>query len=206
MAAPGSIADIMIKKFNKDTGNEVVYIPTEAEENEEVAHGDFNLGLTAVQQFELQEAFKIIAGEGNNTIPEDKVSDLFDSIGYTLQESDIKCILNNTSAQKDGTYVFDMLAESFSDWKKEQIHLEDIKAVFNMLASGKKFTLEFPTTFTGEPGTNTIKDDAVKFILSETIPRNLPYTAEEIEGIIDEISTGNDKGIKFKDFVGLFTK
>ena len=45
MAAPGSIADIMIKKFAKDTGNEVVYIPSEAEENEEAQHGNFNLGL-----------------------------------------------------------------------------------------------------------------------------------------------------------------
>jgi Ca2+-binding EF-hand superfamily protein len=164
------------------------------------------LGLTTVQNFELIEAFKVIAGEGQSTIPEDKISDLFDAIGYTLQESDITWIINNTTAQKDGTYICDMLAESFSDWKKEQMNIDDIKAVFNMLASGKKFTMEFPTTFTGEPGSNTIKADAIKFILTETVKRNLPYTVDDVERIIDEISTGKDKGIQFKDFVGLFTK
>ena len=205
MALAGSVADIMLKKFAKDTGNEVVYIPSEAEEVEETEHVA-DLGLTAAQQFEIQEAFKIIAGEGNSTIPEDKVSDLFDAVGYTLQESDIKWILSKTSAQKDGTYLCEMLSESFSAWKNEQIHVEDVKAVFNMFASGTKFKMEFPAAFTGEPGTNTIKENAIKFILSETVPRNLPYTRMEIAGIIDEISTGNDKGVKFKDFIALFAK
>ena len=204
MAAAGSLADIVLKKYAKDTGNEVVYIPPAAEESHD--NHVVNLGLTSEQYFELAEAFKMIAGEGNITIPEDKISDLFDSVGYTLQESDLKWIIHNTTSQKDGTYIFDMLAESFSDWKKEQINVEDIKAVFNMFASGQKLSMNFPTTFGGEPGSNTIKGDAIKYILSETIKRNLPYTSADVERIIDEISTSNDKGITFKDFVGLFSK
>lgn len=204
MAIPGSLADIVLKKYAKDTGNEVAYIPPVSEENHD--NHDFNLGLTQSQIFEFNEAFKMIS-EGAETISEEKISDLFETVGYTLQESDLKWILDNTSSQKDGTYMCDMLAESFSDWKKEQLNIEDIKAVFNMLASGKKINMmSFPSSFSGEPGSNTIKDDAIKYVLSETIRRPSPYTKEEVHAVIDEVSTTNSKGINFKDFVGLFSK
>lgn len=64
-----------------------------ADNEEAEAYGE--LGLTEIEKFEFSLAFRMVAGEDVETLPPEKLPDVFEALGYNFEEWDLDRFCQN---------------------------------------------------------------------------------------------------------------
>lgn len=178
----------------------------------------FNLKMSPEQAFEFKIAFDVVAeenepGSTSNAlgagIPADRIADVFLAVGYTLMDSDLQFIFDNTGTNSDDLYMCLDLQESFEAWRTAQLSVENLRSCFNALVSLQKMPANFDQVhhFVDMiPGDATLPSEALRNTLNEALhlDGDSKLKLPEIQGVEDEISSNPEKHITFADFIDIF--
>jgi len=197
------IAKFAGELIEDDDDEEQVYDPDE--EKKKI------LGCTQYQDYEFKVAFRVVQEVGD-AMPAEKVSDLFLTLGYTLQDNDVDEFLEHCQPDKDGNYLCDTLLEQYDQWRREQLKLEDLAAAFQMIAVHKKLSRKLEQSFYTFSSPSELDDtyinvDALQNVLDSVLhneqENGLPL--KEAELVAREISTDSTHKISLENFLKLFT-
>jgi len=177
------------------------------------------LGMSKDQEFEFRMAFRVIA---NANAPPDfdphisppieaiegrLVGDVFLALGFVFQDSDVEELLETSITDKNGNYTLDSLMESFENWKKKQLAIMDLQAIFNGLIRDEQLPKEFPNSLTiKQAGNITIPITSIRNAINDCLhlDGDARLKDEDCAGLIDEISSFSGKTVSFSDFVEMF--
>jgi Ca2+-binding EF-hand superfamily protein len=179
-------------------------------------------GATLEQQHEMRLAFELIS-DGNENISASQIDDLFLSIGYTLQESELATLIDQLTPDEYGKYTAEVLVDAYDTWKKEQLEERSLAAVFYMLSKKEKVLPKIPLDCLRLPPpdkksvqTEKIQKKALQSLLGSVLyhdPGSLDVTDDDVLGLVDEIATTaagsediNDPYITYEDFLSIFKK
>lgn len=161
------------------------------------------LSMTAEEMFVFKKAWHVTF-LGEESVPAEKLYDLFATLGYTMQESDIAWF-EDTIKSDDGMYNCEVTMDAFNDWKQIQLNKEDLTAIYNMLAVDKKLLAKFPANRVGPKVKEEIGHEAMKNVL-ETFVDDAQITDYDVTKLMDEISSSRTRNISFMDLVTFFTR
>ena len=164
-------------------------------------------GLTRNQEFELNMAFRVVAGEGVEVISEEQIDDVFMALGYTLQPADLDVIISNCVTDNDGNYSYSGLVEGYNFWRRKQLNLTDLSPIFNALVKEGKLPRNFPRHLTNKlAGDSMVGVEGVRNALNAVLhlEGDLEATDHDALGLIDEVASTPQRAINFTDFLDMF--
>lgn len=185
---------------------------TNADEIDEEGQ-DNPLKLTPGQKADFKAAFRVVAGEGVQSVPEEKVNDVLMAAGYTFQDEHIDEMMEHCVDDHSGEYGADNLLDAFESWMSDQITKDELSTVFNMMADENKLSVPFPA----EDTPKAFSMETTKVISMKALQKSLDdlyglsgtgndtFNMESVKEISNEIATNPpEEGISFKDFIKLF--
>lgn len=179
---------------------------------------DTALGISSEQAFEFKIAFDIVAEEfepgfssdpNGAGIPQDRISDVFLALGYTLMDYDMDFIIENSFPTADNLFLCTDLLEAFDLWKQKQLSYDNLKTVFNALVSLQKLPTSFEqaNAYSSKiPGDTYLPSEALKNALNSALrlDGDSRLRLHEIEGVEREISSNAQNHITLADFIQVF--
>ena len=178
-------------------------------------------GANPKQQHEYRLAFYIVS-KGKETIPAEKINDIYLALGYTLQDTDLAIIIDNCVPDDSGKYPCENTLEAYDLFKRDMLDERYLAAVFAMLSTKKrvssKFPIEYVRTGLSDKDKKAMKmgKAAWKTVIGTVLyndPNGHDVVDDDILGLVDEIATTfegtedvNEPYVNYNDYMELFKK